>query len=269
MNWPVEKFGRLGDLGVILTLLIFAPWGCTKEKEEASSAKGPPAIETQTVGESTTYQSVTVRNGGVISGRVTFKGEWKPPTIPVTKDQEVCGKSKFDPSVIVSKEGGVQNAVVYISGIKKGKKMEPRKVTLDQKGCEYHPHVLAFPAGSTVEIVNPDGILHNIHSYSKKNEVFNIAQPKFKRTLSVTIDKPEIIALKCDVHGWMSGWFFVSDNPYFSVSGKAGSFKLTDVPPGEYTVEIWHEKLGKQSKKIMVKPDETAEVNFEFSSAVS
>jgi plastocyanin len=171
--------------------------------------------------------------------------------------------------LIVSKEGAVENAVVYISDIKKSKNMEPRKVTLDQKGCEYHPHVLAFPAGSTAEIVNPDGILHNIHSYSEKNEAFNIAQPKFKRTLTVRIDKPEIISLKCDVHGWMSGWFFVSENPYFSASDRAGKFKLSEVPPGEYAVEVWHEKLGKQSKKIQVKPGETVEVGFEFTETAS
>lgn len=265
----VKAFNWHRNFGVVSTLLVLATWGCTNGKEETPSAKAPPATETQAMGESKDFQSTTARNGGIIAGKVTFKGDWKPPTIPVTKDQEVCGKSKLDPSLIVSKGGGVQNAVVYISDIKKDKKMEPRKVTLDQKGCEYHPHVLAFPAGSTVEIVNPDGILHNIHSYSEKNESFNIAQPKFKRTLTVTIDKPEIISLKCDVHGWMSGWFFVSVNPYFSVSEKAGGFKLADVPPGEYTMEVWHEKLGKQSKKIEVKPDETVEVNFEFSSAVS
>ena len=93
--------------------------------------------------------------------------------------------------------------------------MEPQKVTLDQKGCEYRPHVLVFPTGSTVEIRNSDGILHNIHGYSEKNDPFNLAQPKFKRTLILKIEKPEIIPIKCDVHGWMSGWVFVAENHAF------------------------------------------------------
>jgi plastocyanin len=148
--------------------------------------------------------------------------------------------------------------------------MEPQKVTLDQKVCEYHPHVLAFPAGSTVDIQNPDGILHNVHSYSKVNTPFNIAQPKFKKTVSVKIDKPEVISLKCDVHGWMSGWLFVAENPYFSVTDKSGSFKLTDVPPGTYTVEVWHETLADGvktkvlSQKVTVKPKEEVKVTFEM-----
>lgn len=166
---------------------------------------------------------------------------------------------------MVSESGEVKNAVVYIADIQKGKTMEPQEITLDQKNCEYHPHVLAFPAGSTVEIKNPDGILHNIHSYSEKNDPFNLAQPKFKKTLTVTIEKPEIIIVKCDVHSWMSGWLFVAASPYFSVTDNEGGFKLADVPLGEHVLEVWHEKLGKQSRKIKVGSNETAEVKFEFS----
>ena len=120
-----------------------------------------------------------------------------------------------------------------------------------------------------MEIKNPDGILHNIHSYSETNDPFNLAQPKFKKTLTVTIENPEIISVKCDVHSWMSGWFFVAENPYFSVTDREGSFKLADVPPGEHVLEVWHEKLGKQSRKIKVGSNEAVEVKFDFSSAVN
>ncbi|HWP58051.1 MAG TPA: carboxypeptidase regulatory-like domain-containing protein [Candidatus Acidoferrales bacterium] len=211
------------------------------------------------------YESAAVSDGGSITVTVKYKGT--PPTpkkLEVTKDKEVCAKSpKTDPSLIVSGDNLV-NAVVYISDIKKGKKMAPTKVTLDQKECEYRPHVLAFPAGSTVEILNPDGILHNVHSYSQKNPPFNMAQPKFKKTLTVKIDKPEAVNVKCDVHGWMSGWLFAAENPYFGVTDNSGVVKLTDVPPGNYTVEVWHETLGKQSQKVTVKAKEDAKVNIEM-----
>lgn len=211
------------------------------------------------------YDGGAVSNGGTISGVVKFKGAAPAAKkLEVTKDKEVCAKSaKSDPSLIVS-GGNLVNAVVSITDIKKGKKMEPQKVTLDQNGCEYHPHVLAFVAGSSVDVVNPDGILHNIHSYSKANSPFNMAQPKFKKTISVKIDKPELINVKCDVHGWMNGWFFVAGNPYFSVTDNKGSFKLTDVPPGTYNVEVWHETLGKVSQKVTVKAKEEAKVTFEM-----
>jgi plastocyanin len=124
--------------------------------------------------------------------------------------------------------------------------------------------VLAFAAGSTLEVINPDGILHNIHSYSKKNSPFNFAQPKFKKTLTVKIEKPEIINVKCDVHNWMNGWLFSAENPYFSVTDMHGGFKLADVPPGTYTVKVWHETLGTLTQKVTVKPNETAKVTFEL-----
>lgn len=211
------------------------------------------------------YEGGAVKDGGTISGTVKFKGMAPAPKkLEITKDKEVCAKSaKTDPSLIVS-DGNLVNAVVYITDIKKGKKVEMQKVTLDQNGCEYHPHVLAFAVGSTVEILNPDGILHNVHSYSKANSPFNLAQPKFKKKMDVKIEKPEAVNVKCDVHGWMDGWLFAAPNPYFGVTDKSGGFKLTDVPAGTYTVEVWHETLGKTTQKVTVKAKEEAKVNFEL-----
>jgi plastocyanin len=211
------------------------------------------------------YQGGDIKDGGTISGTVKFKGTAPAPKkLDVSKDKEVCAKTpKVDQTLIVN-NGNLANAVITITDIQKGKKIEVKKVTLDQNGCEYHPHVLAFPAGSTVEILNPDGILHNVHSYSKTNSPFNQAQPKFKKTLEVKIDKPEAIEVKCDVHGWMHGWLVATENPYFAVTDNSGSFKLTDVPAGSYTVEVWHEKLGKSTQKVTVKAKEEAKVNFEI-----
>ena len=210
------------------------------------------------------YEGGAVSDGGTITGVVKFKGAAPAPKkLEVTKDKEACGSAKTDPSLIVS-GGNLVNAVVSITDIKKGKKMEPQKVTLDQKNCEYHPHVLAFVAGSSVDIMNPDGILHNVHSYSKANSPFNVAQPKFKKTVTVKLDKPEAVNLKCDVHGWMSAWLFAAENPYFGVTDNSGSFKLTDVPAGTYNVEVWHETLGKVSQKVTVKAKEEVKVNFEM-----
>jgi plastocyanin len=211
------------------------------------------------------YQGGDVKDGGSISGTVKFKGNAPAPKkLDVGKDKEVCDKSpKMDQSLIV-KGGNLANAVVTITDIQKGKKVELKQVVLDQKGCEYKPHVLAFPAGSTVQILNPDGILHNVHSYSKANTPFNTAQPKFKKTLDVKIEKPEAVELKCDVHGWMHGWLVATPTPYFAVTDDSGNFKLTDVPAGTYNVEVWHEKLGKSSQKITVKAKEDAKASFEL-----
>jgi plastocyanin len=212
------------------------------------------------------YQGGDVKDGGSISGTVKFKGTAPAPKkLDVGKDKEVCDKSpKYDQSLVVN-NGNIEYAVITITDIQKGKKVDTKTVQLDQKECQYHPHVLAFPAGTTVQVLNPDGILHNIHSYSKVNSPFNMAQPKFKKTLDVKVDKPEEpIEIKCDVHGWMHGWMVSAENPYVAVTDQSGSFKLTDVPPGTYTVQVWQEKLGKSSQKVTVKAKEDAKVNFDL-----
>jgi len=211
------------------------------------------------------YEGSAVSNGGSVAGVVKFKGAAAAPKkLDVNKDKEVCAKSpKSDPALIVAGDNLV-NAVVYLTDIKKGKKIELAKVSMDQNGCEYKPHVLAFPAGSSVDFINPDGILHNVRTESKANTPMNMAQPKFKKTLTQKFDKPEAIPVRCDVHGWMSGWLFVAANPYFHVTDNSGSYKLTDVPPGEYTLEVWHAALGKQSKKVTVKAKEEFKADFEF-----
>jgi plastocyanin len=210
------------------------------------------------------YEAVDVKDGGTIVGVVEFQGS--PPTaekLEVTKDQQVCGKEKESKRLLV-KDGKVLNAVVSIADIQKGKKLEPTTVTLDQKQCEYVPPVLVFPAGSTVKILNSDGILHNIHTYSKVNPPVNVAQPKFKKEIQQTFAKPETIDVKCDAHGWMHGVFVVQDHPYYATTDEKGSFRLTDVPPGEYTLKVWHEVLGEKTAKVKVEAGKETKVTFQL-----
>src|SRR5262245_59433089 len=111
------------------------------------------------------YEAMDVTNGGTISGEVKFTGTPQTPEkITVTKDQEVCGKTeKVDESLLVGPNGGLQNVVISIADIAKGKKMGETAATLDQKDCRYAPHIVLLPAGAELKILNSDGILHNIH----------------------------------------------------------------------------------------------------------
>jgi plastocyanin len=200
--------------------------------------------------------------GGTISGTVKYDGTPpKPKKLEITKDKEVCGLHEhFEQDLVVGSDGGIANAVIVVKGAKGA--LKPETVNFDQHGCQYEPHVLAFPAGSTVEIKNDDGILHNIHTYSKVNPSFNMAQPKFKKVIKQTVAKPEVIKVTCDAHGWMHGWWVATDTPYFAVTDDKGNYTIKDVPPGNYTVEVWQEKLGTQDQKADVKDGGTANVNF-------
>lgn len=212
------------------------------------------------------YEGGAVANGGAISGQVKVQGTVPPAkTLEVTKDKEVCGQHELkDEELLVSGGGGLQNAVVSIVNITKGKAFSPADAQLDQQGCKYVPHVLLFPAGSTVKINNDDGILHNIHTYSTKNPPINRAQPKFKKTIEEKFAEPEVIKVTCDAHGWMQGWFVSEDNPYYVKTDADGNFKLTDVPAGEYEVKVWHGKLGEKTQKVTVPAGGEAKVNFEL-----
>jgi len=254
--------------GPVLSL-FFLFWGCSGEKKESSQEKRPAPAQTRAENKSEGYHSVSVSDGGTIVGKVVFNGQGSTVPMTVSKDQEVCGKSQQDPSLILGAQGGVKNAVIRITNIRKGKRMGTERPVLDQNGCKFEPHLLAFPVGTTLEILNSDGILHNVHSFSVTNTPFNKAQPKFRKKITQTFTKAELISLKCDVHSWMSAWVFVFDHPYFDVTSDRGTFKLPDVPPGKYSLEIWHEKLGKQTKSIVVKPSDRVEINFEFSQPAS
>jgi Carboxypeptidase regulatory-like domain len=214
------------------------------------------------------YQAETVTSPGTIVGIVRFDGTPpQPEKIAVTKDVEVCGKqAQYDRSLVVGKDHAIANAVVALPDIDQGKQFPPAQdYKFDQAGCEYTPRVLAFPAGAPLDIINSDGILHNVHDFPTNNPQINMAQPGFKKVIRIHIANPDIIRVECDAHNWMRGWWYVAANPYYAVTGADGQFTLTDVPPGTYTIRVWQEKLGTQERKVTVAPGAEVTVDFTLS----
>jgi len=215
------------------------------------------------------YEGMEVSNGGTITGTIKFAGDPpEPKMIEPSKDKEAC-KAHPDLSLVVSKDTkGIKNAVVYLADIQKGKPQEKpaENPKFDQKGCEYLPHVLIFPAGTTVDILNSDGILHNIHTFpqSNANPPINKAQPKFKKVMQEKVEQPEVINVKCDVHTWMNAWWVATGHPYYVATDDNGNFKLENVPPGNYKLGIWHETLGSTEKDVAVKEKEEVKVDAEM-----
>jgi plastocyanin len=137
--------------------------------------------------------------------------------------------------------------------------------TIDQKECRYHPHVFGMRVGQPLEIVNSDPTLHNIHAMPKANQEFNNGQPIQGMKMSHTFTAQEImVPFKCDVHGWMNAYVGVVNHPYFAVTDKDGKFDLKDLPPGTYTLEAWHEKLGAQTASVTIGAKESKDVTFTF-----
>lgn len=214
------------------------------------------------------YEGTEVKDGGSIVGTVRFEGK-----IPKRKKLKVSGTDKPchakpipNDDLVVSKDGKIRWAVVSIKKIKEGKAIPPadpqNPVVFDQKGCRFRPHVVVVPQDQPLRILNSDGILHNVHLHAKKNEPFNRSMPGRVKELDVTFDRPERIRVGCDVHKWMAGWIVVAKHPYYAVTGKDGSFRLDNVPAGTYSLQVWHEKLGKQEQQVTVSPGADAEVEF-------
>ncbi|MBI4530007.1 MAG: carboxypeptidase regulatory-like domain-containing protein [Candidatus Latescibacteria bacterium] len=214
------------------------------------------------------YTAVTVTNGGTISGTVTYVGTAQAPkVIQINKDVEVCGKEPHhDQSLVVGANKGVADVIVSITNVQQGKGVDAlgATFTIDQRVCVYRPHVQIIPVNAPVKILNNDGILHNIHTFSVKNPPFNKAQPKFKKEMTETFKVPELVPVKCDAHGWMSAYLKVVDHPYHAVTDANGKYTIKDVPPGTYTVEFWQETLKTQTKQVTVQAGATATLDLQY-----
>ena len=136
---------------------------------------------------------------------------------------------------------------------------------LDQKGCHYSPHVLGIQVGQPLQVLNSDSTLHNVHALPKANSEFNAGQPiQGMKTTHTFSTKEVMIPFKCDVHGWMNAWVGVLDHPYYAVTGADGTFSLKGLPPGTYTIEAWHEKLGTQTQMVTLGAKDNKDVAFTF-----
>lgn len=213
-------------------------------------------------------------DGGSISGTVKFAGEKIPEvkSIPVDKDQEVCGSEpKHSEKFVINAENmGLKYVVVSIESIGMGKKIEApaEGYNLGQRRCWFEPHVMAVPAGASVSFPNKiDKVMHNLHSYtmpSNSNRPFNKGVP-FGGTFSVTLKKPGLVKMTCDVHKWMLAWIVVKNNPYYAVTDENGNFKIENIPAGTYNVQAWHEALGRRENVgVSVKANEDTKTDFEL-----
>lgn len=258
------------------TTLIFAT-ACGGGKESASKedeGEDDQAPQTasapSTAGAAPAAASVAnVADAATITGVVKLAGSApKMDAIQMGADpycQSQHQTPAADEEVVVGPGGELANVIVYVKNAPAGPAPATPAV-LEQKGCQYHPHVQVLQVGQALQIKNDDATLHNVHAMPNNNAQFNEGQPVQGMVSTKSFDKPEIqpFLVKCDVHGWMKSFMAVLPHPYHSVSAMNGTFSISNLPPGTYTVSAWHEKYGTQDQQITVGPKESKQLTFTF-----
>ena len=169
---------------------------------------------------------------------------------------------------LVNDQGGVQNAFVWIEdgwqqwtlpAVPEG------AVDIDQRQCIYSPHVTGVRVGQTVRYLNSDALPHNVRTLSESNSTFNEMMLQGAEPVEKVFRRPEVmVQAKCDIHPWMAGYVGVVPHPWFATTADDGSFVIADVPPGTYTLNVWHEELGQLSQSITIGAATDAAATFTF-----
>jgi hypothetical protein len=207
---------------------------------------------------------------GIVAGRATYEGAMPESASINLESDPACVRQhptglKLD--TILVNNGGLDNVFVYVKdGLGNYYFDTPTTpVTLDQKGCNYSPHVFGVRTGQPLEIVNSDPTLHNVNAMARVNQGFNLGQALQGMKNAKVFTAPEVmVRIKCDVHGWMNASAGVLNHPYFAVTANGGAFELKDLPSGTYTIEAWHEKLGTLTQSVTLAAKETKNISFTF-----
>ena len=212
-------------------------------------------------------------SGSSLSGTIKLDGT--PPhqkPIDMSKEPSCAAIHKDHPvtteGVVAGADGSLANVVVYISeGWSGGDTTAAAEPEFTQKGCQYLPHVLGLDVNQHFKVINADQTSHNIHPMPApggQNHEWNKSQPPGAPPIDATWPAQEVaIHVKCNIHPWMSGYMVVVKGPY-GVSDDKGSYKIDNLPPGNYTLTAWQETYGTQTQKITVAAGKPATANFTF-----
>ncbi len=214
-------------------------------------------------------QPAATGGSATITGSVKFQGSAPAAEKVKMNADPVCEQQHSEPvftEAVVVNNGALKNVFVYVKEGVSGSYAAPTtSVTLDQSGCWYKPHVFGVQVNQPMDIINSDATLHNINAKPTVNQPFNLAQPVKGMKTTKKFTKPEImVKFKCNVHPWMSAYAGVVAHPFFSVSGSDGTFSITGLPAGTYTVEAWHEQYGTQTQSVTVGEGESKSAEFTF-----
>ncbi|HEX3820568.1 MAG TPA: carboxypeptidase regulatory-like domain-containing protein [Candidatus Sulfotelmatobacter sp.] len=246
-------------LGALLTSAA-----CNKNTEQSNNK--PEEKQAESAPPATPIDPSTV---ATVSGTVKFDGT-APKAAKIDMSQDPGCKGTNEAENVVVSGGDLANVFVYVKDGLGSRTFDTPKdpVVLEQKGCQYHPHVLGVMVGQTVDIKNEDPTTHNIHPTPKDNREWNESQPPSAPAIEKNFAREEImLPVKCNQHPWMKMYVNVVKNPFFAVTDKSGKYEIKGLPPGDYTLAFVQEKLGEQDQKVTVAAKESKTVDQSFKPA--
>jgi len=254
MNWQRPDGTSTRTLAIILILLAACSNPLPTPSEPSTETRDPassPAPDAQ----------------GVLEGQVLFEGSTIPLSTRVqnTTDPQDCGTIQSLGNIIISSQNqGIKNVIVALNDVPLPQNYSPQPVafTLDNRDCQFQPHVAVLTTESSIEAVNSDPIFHSVHLYGFYN--LNQALGAHQSKVVQTVKRPGYVIVKCDVHGWMQAFLRVDNHPFHSVSAEDGTFRIENIPAGSYMLEVWHEYFGEQELTVNIKEDALSRVTVYY-----
>ncbi|NDF15250.1 hypothetical protein EB061_08010 [bacterium] len=254
-----KLFGAVGA-SLLLGVMAATHTPARPSSPETGATAPAPAVESP---------ASVPATGAIIHGLALWEGPG--PDLQKLALPAICnpsGKPEIFANDILIRDGKIRNVLVRVVKGLEGKsfpEVPAETAVLDQKDCQYEPRVIALRVGQKLDILNSDPTFHNVKTNSKSNENFNVAMPSKNDRITKVFSHPELfIESECSVHPWMSASIAVMDHPYYSVTDEQGEFTIRNLPPGEYTIEAWHEVFGTRSQTVTLQGTETREMNFTF-----
>ena len=205
-------------------------------------------------------------DAGSIQGRVLFQGGEVPRSTLVsnTTDPHQCGEVQSLRNILVSRNQGIGNTVISLANVPLSPDYEvpPSTLVLDNRDCQFEPHVAVLTTGSSLATTNSDAITHTVHLYGLFN--LNVALGPGQSKSVRRLDRPGWYIVKCDLHGWMQAYVRVDEHPFHAVSAGDGSFRIPNLPAGSYRLEAWHEYFGREEREIVVQAGETSTLTITY-----
>jgi Carboxypeptidase regulatory-like domain len=212
------------------------------------------------------YETIEVKNGGSIEGVVEFAGAAVPkdPVLKLSSETKYCGKTLPAEKYLI-KDRKIENVIVYLVEVKSGKAIPAAPITLTNIKCAFAPHAAVGVRGGKIIQKNDDPIFHNIHTYINGKTAYNIGLPEKGSSVTKPLLRDGLMEVTCDSHPWMHGFVQILDHPYGAVTNAKGEFSITDIPAGTYTVEAWHEALGKvKEANVKVESGKATKLKIEY-----